>query len=693
MANTFAYKNMTNKKNTTPQVDLSRLKGADRIRKRVGVVLGSDDIFGVKQTLFEIISNSIDRFKAGCGTKINIIKHKDNSFTVEDFANGLPMIWNEKEKAYNWELALRVLWAGGNYNVKTEEHDGQLGLNGLGLASTQMSSEFMIVTSYKEDFIYVVKFKEGRPVHKETGEFLCEDVDETMSQELGEQALLVKPNNTGRTGTHIYYKPDSTIFSDTSIPIEWLKDKIKKQAVVNSGLVINLFDEETNQNYSYLYEKGIADYIDELSETPFVPTYTISGEGMGRDNAEQEDYKVSFELAFNFNNTFNLVECYHNSSELLEGGSTLDAIKTGFVAAIHKQIEKRGLYNKNEPKIKYNDVQDSLVCIISSYSSKTSFANQTKLSIRNKFIKSFITDKIKKELEIYFIENVLECEKIINQILVNKRSRERAEKTRINIKKQLSGSIDITNRIKKFIDCKEKDPSLRELYIVEGDSALGSCKLGRNASFQAIMAIRGKILNCLKADYEKIFKSEIIVDLIKVMGCGVEIKTKHNKDVENFDLSKLRFDKVIICTDADIDGMQIRTLILTMIFELMPTLIKEGKVFIVESPLFEITSHKSKKNEEKTFFAYSESEKDRILKTLDNKCSVQRSKGLGENTPEMMWNTTMNPETRRLFKITMEDMELAKEAFELFLGDQVEPRKNYMFENGHKYIDETEVSE
>lgn len=665
---------------------LSRLKGADKIRKRVGVMLGSDDILGVEQTMFEIISNSIDRFKAGHGKKINIVKHADLSLEIEDFADGLMMDWNENENAYNWELALRVLYAGENYETTMDTHNGQIGLNGLGLTSTQMSSEFMEVTSYKEDFIYKVSFKQGRPVDKETGEFLCEDGEELFSKELGLRVLSVTPNTTGRTGTHIYYKPDSTVFTEIDVPLEWINTKTKKQAVVNKGLEIVVVDEVTETTTVHLYENGIVDYINELSQEPLTETSYFSCQGVGKDSEDRQDYKVSFELAFNFNNSVNIVECYHNSSELVHGGSTLNAIKNGFVAAVHKYLDDNKMYNKDESKIKYIDIADSLTCIINSYSSFTSYSNQTKMSINNKFIQDFVTEQIKEELQVYIAENPIEAKRISEQILANKRSRERAEKTRLNIRKQLSGNIDVVNRIKKFVDCREKDPAKRELYIVEGDSALGSCKLGRSAIFQALMPIRGKILNCLKADYDKIFSSEIIVDLIKILGCGIEITSKHNKELNTFDITKLRYSKIIICTDADVDGMQIRTLLLTMLYRLIPSLITEGKVFIAETPLYEITSKK------KTYFAYADAEKDKLVKKLGDKCKIQRSKGLGENTPDMMWETTMNPETRKLIKVNMSDIEKADTHFELFLGDNVVNRKNYIAEHGHKYVDKTEIA-
>ena len=298
-----------------------------------------------------------------------------------------------------------------------------------------------------------------------------------------------------------------------------------------------------------------------------------------------------------------------------------------------------------------------------------------------------MTDFFKEKLEVYFIENKPEADRIAEQVLVNKRSREAAEKTRQGMKKKLSGSIDIANRVQKFVDCRSRDPEKREIYIVEGDSALGACKLSRDADFQGIMPVRGKILNCLKADYVRIFKSDVITDLLKVLGCGVEVQAKGQKDLNAFDINNLRWNKVIICTDADVDGFQIRTLILTMIYRLVPTLIREGYVYIAESPLYEIEC------KGKTYFAYSDKEKAEIVSGLGGaKALINRSKGLGENDPDMMWMTTMNPETRRLIKVMPEDAKHMSQMFDLLLGDDLAGRKNHIAENGYLYLDMADIS-
>lgn len=647
---------------------ISSLKGADRVRKRPAVIFGSDGIEGCKHSFFEILSNSIDEAREGYGTEITIIRHSDNAITVRDQGRGIPLDYNVNEERYNWELVYCELYAGGKYkNVTGESYEYSLGLNGLGACATQYSSEYMDVTVFRDGYQYDLHFEKGNNV-----------------------AGLIKEKTTQKeTGSIQKWKPDLDVFTDIHIPLEFFQETLKRQAIVNKGLKFILIDEDTELTFEFIYENGITDYIEEVtaeSEASLSSIKIFTEEGKGRDREDKPEYKVKAELAFCFNNEVNLLEYYHNSSFLEHGGSPDKAVKLAFTNEIDKLIKKLNKYTKNEKKITFVDVQDSLILVSNSFSTMTSYENQTKKAITNKFIQEFITDFIRKNLEIYFIENMDEAEKIAEQILINKRSREKAEVTRLNLKKTLSSKNDITTRVKKFVDCRTKDIKRRELYIVEGDSALGACKLARSAEFQALMPVRGKILNCLKADYDKIFKNDIIVDLLKVMGCGVEIRNKHSKEFDTFNLDLLNWDKVIICTDADVDGYQIRTLILSMIYALTPTLIKEGKVFIAETPLFEINT----KNE--TFFAYNEQEKQKIVKKLKGTYNIQRSKGLGENEPEMMWKTTMCPDSRRLIEIEPEDFHKTETMFETLLGDDLEGRKAFIERFGDDYLELLDLS-
>ena len=664
------------KKATYDNESISSLKGADRVRKRPGVIFGSDGLEGCEHAVFEILSNAIDEARGGHGKLITVTRFADRSIQVEDQGRGCPVDWNEKEGRYNWELVFCELYAGGKYdNENSENYEFSLGLNGLGSCATQYASRYMDVTVWRDGKEYRLHFERGEIVGK---------------LEVSEQT-----GNKKRTGTTIRWLPDLDVFTDIDIPVDYYRDVMRRQAVVNAGVTFRLKNETAAGKFEteeFVYEHGIEDYIRELAGLDALtePVYW-EAERRGRDRPDKPEYKVKLSVALCFSNKTALCEYYHNSSFLEHGGSPEKATRSAMVSAIDKYLRDNNKYVKGEAKITFPDVQDCLILVSSSFSTQTSYENQTKKAITNKFIQEAMTEFLRSRLEIYFIENRDAAEKIAAQVLINKRSRETAERTRINQKKKLTEKIDIANRVQKFVDCRTKDVERREIYIVEGDSALGACKQSRDAEFQGLMPVRGKILNCLKADYPRIFKSDVITDLMKVLGCGVEVSGKAVKDLNQFDLSNLRWSKVVICTDGDVDGFQIRTLILTMLYRLCPTLIREGYVYIAETPLFEITC--KEKSGEKTWFAYSEKEKADILKKLEGKkVNVQRSKGLGENDPEMMWMTTMSPETRRLIRVLPEDAEETARVFDLLLGDNLAGRKDYIAENGYKYLDMIDVS-
>ena len=664
------------KKATYDNESISSLKGADRVRKRPGVIFGSDGLEGCEHAVFEILSNAIDEARGGYGKLITVTRFADHSVQVEDMGRGCPVDWNEKEGRYNWELVFCELYAGGKYdNENSENYEFSLGLNGLGSCATQYASRYMDVTVWRDGKEYRLHFERGEIVGK------LEVRDQT--------------GNKKRTGTTIRWLPDLDVFTDIDIPADYYRDVMKRQAVVNAGVTFRLKNETAAGKFEteeFVYEHGIEDYIRELAGLDALTEPVFwEAERKGRDRADKPEYKVKLSVALCFSNKTALCEYYHNSSFLEHGGSPEKATRSAMVSAIDKYLRDNNKYAKGEAKITFPDVQDCLILVSSSFSTQTSYENQTKKAITNKFIQEAMTEFLRSRLEIYFIENRDAAEKIAAQVLINKRSRETAERTRINQKKKLTEKIDIANRVQKFVDCRTKDVERREIYIVEGDSALGACKQSRDAEFQGLMPVRGKILNCLKADYPRIFKSDVITDLMKVLGCGVEVSGKAVKELNQFDLNNLRWSKVVICTDGDVDGFQIRTLILTMLYRLCPTLIREGYVYIAETPLFEITC--KEKSGEKTWFAYSEKEKADILKKLEGKkVNVQRSKGLGENDPEMMWMTTMSPETRRLIRVLPEDAEETARVFDLLLGDNLAGRKDYIAENGYKYLDMIDVS-
>ncbi len=648
---------------------ISSLKGADRVRKRPGVIFGSDGLDGCQHAVFEIMSNAIDEAREGHGELIIVTRFADHSIQVEDFGRGCPVDWNEKEGRYNWELVFCELYAGGKYDAEGENYEYSLGLNGLGSCATQYASEYFDATIYRDGFEYKLHFEKGENVG----------------------GLQKTPTDRKKTGSIFRWKPDLEVFTDINIPAAYYADVMKRQAVVNAGVTFRFRDEVDGKfaTQDFRYENGIIDYVTELAGEKSLTTPVFwQTERRGRDREDKPEYKVKLSVSFCFSNTVQIIEHYHNSSWLEHGGSPEKAMRSAFVSAIDGYLRAQGKYQKNESKITFNDIQDALVLVSNNFSTQTSYENQTKKAINNKFVQDAMAEFLRAQLEVYFIENPFDAEKIAEQVLVNKRSRESAEKARLNIKKKLSGTVDIANRVQKFVDCRTKDTERRELYIVEGDSALGSVKLSRDAEFQGIMPVRGKILNCLKADFGKIFKSEIITDLMKVLGCGVEVQNKHVKDLAAFDLMNLRWNKIVICTDADVDGYQIRTLILTMLYRLVPTLIERGYVYIAESPLYEITY------KEKTWFAYTDKEKNDIVngELKGKKCTINRSKGLGENEPDMMWLTTMNPETRRLIKVMPEDAELTSQIFDLLLGDNLQGRKDHIADNGYKYLELADIS-
>ena len=661
---------MAQKKNNYGNESISSLKGADRVRKRPGVIFGSDGLDGCEHAVFEIMSNAIDEAREGHGSLITVTRFEDKSIQVEDQGRGCPVDWNEKEQRFNWELVFCELYAGGKYdNAGGDNYEYSLGLNGLGSCATQYASEYFDATIWRDGFKYSLHFEKGENIG----------------------GLKKEPTDRGKkTGSTFRWRPDLEVFNDIDIPVDYYLDVMKRQAVVNAGVTFRFRNQVGGkfETTDFCYENGIMDYVTQLvGEDALTQPVFWQTERKGRDRADKPEYKVKLSVAFCFSNKVQVIEHYHNSSWLEHGGSPEKAVKSAFVSAVDSWLKQQGKYTKNESKITFPDIQDALVLVSSNFSTQTSYENQTKKAINNKFVQEAMTEFLRAQLEVYFIENPAEAQKIGEQVLINKRSRENAERTRLNLKTKLTGAMDLSNRVAKFVPCRTKDVSRSELYIVEGDSALGSVKLARDGEFQAIMPVRGKILNCLKADYGKIFKSDIITDLLKVLGCGVEVHDKRAKDLASFDLNSLRWNKVVICTDADVDGFQIRTLILTMLYRLTPTLIREGYVYIAESPLYEITC------KEKTWFAYSDKEKNDITASLEGmKYDIQRSKGLGENEPDMMWLTTMNPETRRLIKVMPDDVERTAQIFDLLLGDDLQGRKNHIAEYGHEYLELADIS-
>lgn len=659
------------KKATYGNESIKSLRGADRVRKRPAVIFGSDGLEGCEHSIFEIMSNSIDEAREGRGNRIVVTRYLDGSYEVQDFGSGIPVDYNKNEQRENWELLFCEMYAGSKYDNAggAGSYEFSLGLNGLGLCATQYASEYMDAEIHRDGYCYTLHFEKGENIgglHKE-------------------------PYHKRDTGSRIRWKPDIQVFTDINIPRDWFVSTMKRQAIVNDGVHFVLKEETAGGKFNtteFCYQNGIQDYVAELAgDTAFTTPQYWECERVGRDRADLNDYKLKIKAAVCFSLKTQLKEYYHNSSFLEHGGSPEKAFRSAFVSQINAYLKANNKYAKSDGQINIQDVEDCVIFVVSSFSTNTSYENQTKKAITNKFIQEAMTDFFRRSLEVYFIENKMEAEKIANQVLVNMRARAKAENTRKTLKTTLQSKMDMTNRIQKFVDCRSKDVSEREVFIVEGDSALGACKQARDARFQAVIPVRGKILNCLKSEYDKIFKNDIITDLIKVLGCGVEVRSKAAKDLSAFDMDNLRWNKVLICTDADVDGFQIRTLILTMIYRLMPKLIQAGKVYIAESPLYEVTC------KGQTYFAYNEVEMDQIKAEIgDAPYTVQRSKGLGENEAEMMALTTMNPATRRIIQVTPSDAEETSKFFDLLLGDNLEGRKEYIADYGYLYLDAADVS-
>ena len=659
------------KKATYGNESIKSLRGAARVRKRPAVIFGSAGLEGCEHSIFEIMSNSIDEAREGRGNRIVVTRYLDGSYEVQDFGSGIPVDYNKNEQRENWELLFCEMYAGSKYDNAggAGSYEFSLGLNGLGRCATQYASEYMDAEIHRDGYCYTLHFEKGENIgglHKE-------------------------PYQKRDTGSRIRWKPDIQVFTDINIPRDWFVSTMKRQAIVNDGVHFVLKEETAGGKFDtteFCYQNGIQDYVAELAgDTAFTTPQYWECERVGRDRADLNDYKLKIKAAVCFSLKTQLKEYYHNSSFLEHGGSPEKAFRSAFVSQINAYLKANNKYAKSDGQINIQDVEDCVIFVVSSFSTNTSYENQTKKALTNKFIQEAMTDFFRRSLEVYFIENKMEAEKIANQVLVNMRARVKAENTRKTLKTTLQSKMDMTNRIQKFVDCRSKDVSEREVFIVEGDSALGACKQARDARFQAVIPVRGKILNCLKSEYDKIFKNDIITDLIKVLGCGVEVRSKAAKDLSAFDMDNLRWNKVLICTDADVDGVQIRTLILTMIYRLMPKLIQAGKVYIAESPLYEVTC------KGQTYFAYNEVEMDQIKAEIgDAPYTVQRSKGLGENEAEMMALTTMNPATRRIIQVTPSDAEETSKFFDLLLGDYLEGRKEYIADYGYLYLDAADVS-
>lgn len=639
---------MSKQVNTTYNDDsIKSLKGADRVRLRPGVMFGSDNIKGAFHTFKEILGNSLDEARGGYGKEIEVVYYKDGAISVRDYGRGVPMGWNKAEKRYNWDLVFNELYAGGKYE-DDEVYKFSVGLNGLGAAAVQYVSEYFLVESYHGNTVQKKEFAKGNPIGKDL-------IEETLEEE--------------KYGTFIKWKIDNEVFRNTNFKFKDFLEYCEGQAHINE-VNFTLTDEKTGEVVRY-EGKGIEHYLREQVGDNVIEVLQKKEKTEGFEERNQR-YTAVCELCLAITEETESKQLFFHNTATMTTGYHIQAVQdaiSGFFKALGK---------KNGVTIMPYDYNDYLSVLVSSYSNITSFANQTKDGVDNKFIYDLVKKTVSDLLEESVAKglnsmNVL-MENVVNAAIARKKAKELESQERL-IRKTTGGK---KVKAEKYVDCRSNDPKEKELFILEGDSALGSCKNARDSKFQALLPVRGKTLNCLKAPIEQVLENKVIKDLITTLGCGVDIGGSEDL----FDINKLQFDKVILTTDGDVDGFQIRVLLYTVFYRLMPELLRKGKVYVAETPLFEIVLG----GKDGSVFAYSVEEKNKILADLEKKGKkfkkIHRSKGLGENTKEMLWMTTMNPETRRLVPLTMDIVEenVVKMSNMLFGNDLDNERKDYIFE-------------
>ena len=640
----------------------------DQVRQKPTIYFGTNDVKGCAHGTFELVTNSLDEIREGHGNFIKVVVDDNNVITVIDNARGVPMGYNTAKETFNWYLVYCKLFASGKYNASN--YGASAGLNGVGASITQFASTFMKVVSSRKELViengkeklvgkrYTMNFKDGHP----DGELIVEDYD-------------------GPTGTAVTYQPDRKVFLSIDIPVEIFLDRFRRMAMLIPNATIMLDYKGTP--FTLSYPSGCAGYIEDACQDKVInDIIEISGECEGADDdfEDSEVYKAGFSVAFTFSRDVNFKEVYHNGTYLEEAGTSFDGFRYGLTKVIEEYARKSGKIAHNG-RIQFTDIDEMLVAIISTDcpGNLSYFKGQYKTAIGNPLLRKLASSVTLEELRKWAATHKDEMDKIVEAVLLNKEAREKADSVKRKVIDKMKKDINsLGGKPAKFMKCKSTDASKTELYITEGDSAKGAVVLARDAEYQAIMPLRGKILNCLKESLERIMDSDIILDLIHVIGCGVEPRSKYIKDIPVFDINKLNFGKIIICTDADIDGGHIRCLLLTMIYRLMPTLLKRGHVYIAETPLFTITCDKQK------YFAYNEEEKVKILGELgqqgyrDSQIKLERSKGLGENDADDMAVSTMNPATRRLVQVEYPEGDDSQfvELINTLMGTDLESRKN-----------------
>ncbi len=614
------------------------LQGLEPVRKRPGMFIGSTDIRGLHHLVWEVVDNSVDEALAGFCSKIIVTVHTDGRITIEDNGRGIPVGMHPKYNKSALEMSLTMLHAGGKFEKGAYKVSG--GLHGVGVSVTNALSEFLVAKVKREGKLWVQEYKRGTP----TGPV----------KEVGAA--------TG-TGTIITFKPDAEIFEKTEFESDILISRIRELAFLNRGVEFVFTDERTKKTDTFKYAGGIKEFVEFLnkSKNKLHPVVYF----------EKEKDGIVVEISLQFNDSYNeTVFTFANNINTHEGGSHLSGFKTALTRALKSYADKHDLA---DTELTSEDFREGLTAVISVKIQNPQFEGQTKTKLGNSEVKGIVDSVVYDGLSTYLEENPSHSKLIILKCVEAARAREAARKARELVRRK--GIFEGASLPGKLADCSSNDPAKCEIYLVEGDSAGGSAKMGRNREFQAILPLRGKIINVEKARLIKVLKNNEIANIVTAAGTGIG---------EDFDISKLRYDKIIIMTDADVDGNHISCLLLTFFYRMMPGLVEGGKIYLAQPPLYKIEKNK------KAQYAYNDAQKEEILKQIGKEVNIQRYKGLGEMNPQQLWETTMDPEVRTLKKITIEDAVAADEMFSILMGDEVEPRKEFILRHA-KEVKELDV--
>ena len=628
--------------------EIQVLEGLEAVRKRPGMYIGTTSIRGLHHLVYEIVDNSIDEALAGYCDKITVTLNYDNSVTVEDNGRGIPAGIHPKEGIPTPEVVYTILHAGGKFGGGGYKIAG--GLHGVGASVVNALSLWVELDDCYEGKRYTERFERGRVARK----FVCE----------GESPE--RPH-----GVRVTFKPDPEIFEETVFDYEILSNRMREQSFLNAGIRIVLIDNRGNEpiETEFCFEGGVKSFVGWLTDTRHNDPVHNDVIYM----KAEKDTSVA-EIALQYNDGYNeCVMTFANNMNTIEGGTHETGFKSGLTRVINDYARKNGILKDSDKNLSGEDVREGLCAIVSVKLENAQFESQTKAKLGNSEIRTLVENTVNAKLAEYFEENPATAKAILEKALAASRAREAARKARETSRK--SGLFQGSSLPGKLADCQEKDATLTELYLVEGDSAGGSAKQGRNPKFQAILPLRGKVLNVEKTRMDKVYANASLIPIIQALGCGIG---------EEFDMNKLRYGKIIIMADADVDGSHIRILILTFLFRHMRQLIDEGHVYLAQPPLYKVYKKNSKSGVIK--YAYSDAERDKCIEELggeDGKhlIAADRYKGLGEMDPDQLWDTTMNPEHRTILRVTVEDAIACDEMFSLLMGDKVEPRRMFIEQN------------